>query len=277
MALLVRYESSRPLGSSCTALLTIPRPRTKHGESAFWYYAPKAWNKLPLCRCSAAWFKNLFGLLERFVSFHCKLCFMICIMSIFLQTFFFFYIFLFFFLTNPEGTNSPVSLNLKWEFCFMFKVWGFFTYFVNINEWVNYSCTTKGTGAVKWINLIDPKWSLHSYKLSFFPLQKDTVRSTAHCCPLLLRSWCGNDRGMLRIWTHFGVCGASAGAHAADSDRSPTALLGRQTQRRPVRTHSQSLMSCFFNTAHFSIVWWSCCAFFGFENITNVLWYRAFI
>lgn len=70
---------------------------------------------------------------------------------------------------------------------------------------------------------------------------------------------------MLRIWTRFGVCGASAGAHAADSDRSPAALLGRQTQRRPVRTHSQSLMFWFFfNTAHFSIVWWSRCGFFRF-------------
>lgn len=55
---------------------------------------------------------------------------------------------LYFTLTNPEGTNSPDSLNLKWEFCY-FNNWALcLTYFVNINECVNYSCTTKGTGAV---------------------------------------------------------------------------------------------------------------------------------
>ena len=45
--LLVRYEPSRPLRSSGTALLFVPRVRTKQGEAAFSFYAPHIWNKLP--------------------------------------------------------------------------------------------------------------------------------------------------------------------------------------------------------------------------------------
>ena len=45
--LLVRYEASRPLRSSGTGLLSVPRIKTKHGEAAFSFYAPRLWNKLP--------------------------------------------------------------------------------------------------------------------------------------------------------------------------------------------------------------------------------------
>ena len=52
--LLTNYEPSRPLRSSGTGLLTVPRVRTKHGEAAFSYYAPYIWNKLPeTCRSAA--------------------------------------------------------------------------------------------------------------------------------------------------------------------------------------------------------------------------------
>lgn len=46
--LLVPYEASRPLRSSGTGLLCVPRTRTKQGEAAFSYYAPHLWNKLPV-------------------------------------------------------------------------------------------------------------------------------------------------------------------------------------------------------------------------------------
>ena len=46
--LLVPYEASRPLRSSGTGLLCIPRTRTKQSEAAFSYYAPYMWNKLPV-------------------------------------------------------------------------------------------------------------------------------------------------------------------------------------------------------------------------------------
>ena len=46
--LLVPYEASRPLRSSRTGLLCVPRTRTKQGEAAFSYYAPHLWNKLPV-------------------------------------------------------------------------------------------------------------------------------------------------------------------------------------------------------------------------------------
>ncbi|KAF7646786.1 hypothetical protein LDENG_00182350 [Lucifuga dentata] len=39
--------SSRPLRSSGSGLLSIPRVRTKHDEAAFSFSAPKLWNKLP--------------------------------------------------------------------------------------------------------------------------------------------------------------------------------------------------------------------------------------
>ena len=45
--LLVQYEPSRPLRSSGAGLLCVPKFRTKHGESAFSFYAPYIWNKLP--------------------------------------------------------------------------------------------------------------------------------------------------------------------------------------------------------------------------------------
>ena len=45
--LLVPYEASRPLRSSGTGLLCVPRTRTKQSEAAFSYYAPHLWNKLP--------------------------------------------------------------------------------------------------------------------------------------------------------------------------------------------------------------------------------------
>ena len=45
--LLVQYEPSRPLRSSGAGLLCVPKVRTKHGESAFSFYAPHIWNKLP--------------------------------------------------------------------------------------------------------------------------------------------------------------------------------------------------------------------------------------
>ncbi|MDG2565911.1 hypothetical protein P7M21_26160, partial [Vibrio parahaemolyticus] len=51
--LLVPYEASRPLRSSGTGLLCVPRTRTKQGEAAFSYYAPHLWNKLPVDLMSA--------------------------------------------------------------------------------------------------------------------------------------------------------------------------------------------------------------------------------
>lgn len=52
--LLLSYEPPRPLRSSGTGLLCVPRVRTKHGEAAFSFYAPHIWNKLPEnCRSAA--------------------------------------------------------------------------------------------------------------------------------------------------------------------------------------------------------------------------------
>ncbi|XP_068573506.1 uncharacterized protein, partial [Cebidichthys violaceus] len=45
--LLLPYEPSRPLRSSGTGLLSVPRVRTKHGEAAFSFFAPHIWNKVP--------------------------------------------------------------------------------------------------------------------------------------------------------------------------------------------------------------------------------------
>ncbi|KAF7651872.1 hypothetical protein LDENG_00104180 [Lucifuga dentata] len=45
--MLWQYEPSRPLSSSGTDLLAVPRVKTKHGEAAFSYYAANTWNKLP--------------------------------------------------------------------------------------------------------------------------------------------------------------------------------------------------------------------------------------
>lgn len=41
------HKPSRPLRSSETNLLIIPRVNTKHGEAGFSYYATNSWNKLP--------------------------------------------------------------------------------------------------------------------------------------------------------------------------------------------------------------------------------------
>ena len=52
--LLPRYEPPRPLRSSGTGLLSVPRVKTKYGEAAFSHYAPQIWNKLPeSCRSAA--------------------------------------------------------------------------------------------------------------------------------------------------------------------------------------------------------------------------------
>ncbi|XP_068571421.1 uncharacterized protein [Cebidichthys violaceus] len=45
--LLLPYVPSRPLRSSGTGLLSVPRVRTKHGEAAFSFSAPHIWNKVP--------------------------------------------------------------------------------------------------------------------------------------------------------------------------------------------------------------------------------------
>ena len=45
--LLTQYEPSRPLRSSGSGFLSVPRVRTRHGEAAFSFYAPHVWNKLP--------------------------------------------------------------------------------------------------------------------------------------------------------------------------------------------------------------------------------------
>ena len=45
--LLPHYEPSRPLRSSGTGLLAVPRIKTKYGEAAFCHYATRSWNKLP--------------------------------------------------------------------------------------------------------------------------------------------------------------------------------------------------------------------------------------
>ena len=52
--LLLHYDPPRPLRSSGTGLLVVPRVRTKQGEAAFSFYAPHIWNKLPEnCRSAA--------------------------------------------------------------------------------------------------------------------------------------------------------------------------------------------------------------------------------
>uniref|UniRef100_A0AAQ5X7A8 Reverse transcriptase domain-containing protein n=1 Tax=Amphiprion ocellaris TaxID=80972 RepID=A0AAQ5X7A8_AMPOC len=45
--LLTQYIPTRPLRSSGSGLLLVPRVKTKHGEAAFSFYAPYIWNKLP--------------------------------------------------------------------------------------------------------------------------------------------------------------------------------------------------------------------------------------
>ena len=41
------HKPFRPLRSSETNLLIIPRVKTKHGKAGFSYYATISWNKLP--------------------------------------------------------------------------------------------------------------------------------------------------------------------------------------------------------------------------------------
>ena len=51
--LLLCHEPSRPLRSSGTSLLWVPKIKTKHREASFSYYAPPFWNKLSEhCRSS---------------------------------------------------------------------------------------------------------------------------------------------------------------------------------------------------------------------------------
>ena len=45
--LLLHYIPPRPLRSSGTSLLVVPRIQTKQGEAAFGHYATHSWNKLP--------------------------------------------------------------------------------------------------------------------------------------------------------------------------------------------------------------------------------------
>ena len=46
--LLLPYEPSRPLRSSSSRLLVIPKVRTHtHGEASFHFYGPHLWNSLP--------------------------------------------------------------------------------------------------------------------------------------------------------------------------------------------------------------------------------------
>jgi hypothetical protein len=40
-------KPSRPLRSSETNLLMVPRVNTKHGKAGFSYYATNSWNKVP--------------------------------------------------------------------------------------------------------------------------------------------------------------------------------------------------------------------------------------
>ena len=65
--MLIRYEPSRALRSSGTGLLTVPRVRTKQGEAAFSYYAPKIWNKLPENLRSAATLSSFKSSLKTFL------------------------------------------------------------------------------------------------------------------------------------------------------------------------------------------------------------------
>ena len=47
---LPKYVPNRPLRSSTAGLLAVPKKMAtkKHGEAAFCFYGPTAWNKLPL-------------------------------------------------------------------------------------------------------------------------------------------------------------------------------------------------------------------------------------
>ena len=53
---LPKYVPSRPLRSSTAGLLAVPKKMAtkRHGEAAFCFYGPTAWNKLPLYLRQAA-------------------------------------------------------------------------------------------------------------------------------------------------------------------------------------------------------------------------------
>ena len=65
--LLPRYEPPRPLRSSGTGLLSVPRVKTKYGEAAFSHYAPQIWNKLPESCMSAATLTSFKSKLKTFL------------------------------------------------------------------------------------------------------------------------------------------------------------------------------------------------------------------
>ena len=59
--LLTPYQPSRTLRSSGKGLLTVYRPKTKHGKASFKYFASYSWNKLPetlRCAPNVATFKS---------------------------------------------------------------------------------------------------------------------------------------------------------------------------------------------------------------------------
>ncbi len=59
--MLTEYKPNRPLRSVGSSQLEIPRVHTKHGESAFSYYAARSWNQLPeeiRCAKTLATFKS---------------------------------------------------------------------------------------------------------------------------------------------------------------------------------------------------------------------------
>ncbi len=59
--MLTENKHNRPLRSVGSSQLEIPRVHTKHGESAFSYYAARSWNQLPeeiRCAKTLATFKS---------------------------------------------------------------------------------------------------------------------------------------------------------------------------------------------------------------------------
>lgn len=68
--LLLNYELSRPLSSSGTGLLSVPRVRGSQGEAAFSFYAPTTWNKLPETFRSARTLSAFKSTLKTFICWH---------------------------------------------------------------------------------------------------------------------------------------------------------------------------------------------------------------
>ena len=82
------FQPSRTLRSSGKGLLTVYRPKTKHGKASFKYFASYSWNKLPetlrcapnvatfksrlktflFCRAYEHWFASLICLLQEYLS-----------------------------------------------------------------------------------------------------------------------------------------------------------------------------------------------------------------